>query len=207
MGMTKAQDHWESAWNRGSAESKSWFQGESRLSLELIANSQMDKSAGLIDVGSGASRLVDQLLQQGYSDLTVLDISHAALEISRGRLGERAEQVHWIEQDVTRFRPGRQWALWHDRAVFHFMIEAKQREAYKRALREGLAPGGTLVLSAFAPDGPPRCSGLDIVRYGTQALCDELGPDFSLLESRREAHRTPMGTMQQFGYYRFLRTA
>lgn len=204
--MTQAKDHWERAWARGSADAKSWFQREPELSLELIADSNIDKSAGVIDVGGGASPLVLHLLQRGYQDLTVLDISSNALEIIRQQLGDRAKEVEWIEQDVTLFRPQRHWALWHDRAVFHFLRHAEQRRAYKQALRDGLEPGGTLVLSTFAEDGPTRCSGLEIVRYSARSISDELGPDFLLQDARREAHRTPMGTVQQFGYYRFQRS-
>lgn len=199
--------HWEAVYERRLPEETSWYQATPGLSLALIANSGLQCDEPLIDVGGGASLLVDHLLAAGYQDLTVLDLSARALERAQERLGTAAARVHWIVADATELRPERTYRLWHDRAAFHFLTEAADRTRYLDALRRALAPDGQLVLAAFAPDGPPRCSGLDVVRYDAVSLAAELGPGFRLQEARREAHRTPQGREQHFGFYRFLRTA
>jgi len=204
----EAQDrkaHWERVYGDKLSEETSWYQAVPALSLELIANSGVGHHEALIDVGGGASRLVDYLLTAGFDDVTVLDVSPRALGQAQARLGSDAARVRWIATDITAFRPERSYRLWHDRAVFHFLIGAEDRARYLAALRQALPPGGHLVLAAFAPDGPPRCSGLDVVRYDAATLAVELGPEFRLIEERREAHRTPLGREQHFGFYRFQR--
>ena len=205
--MSQRKDHWEQAWKRGQAGDKSWFQEYPRLSVTMIRDCGQGPDSPIIDVGGGASSLVDVLLEEGYSDLAVLDISRASLDQARERLGAKADQVEWICTDITRFQPRRQWSLWHDRAVFHFLTRASHRESYKHALDLGLAPGGYLVISTFAEDGPRKCSGLDVVRYGEDSIRAEFGEAFELIGHQREAHPTPMGTIQQFGYYRFRKKA
>lgn len=159
----------------------------------------------IIDVGGGASLLVDFLLQEGYQDIAVLDVSGIALNKARRRLGDRASRVEWIEQDITCFEAERKYGLWHDRALFHFLILRKERKKYIQALRRALQAGGQLVISTFAIGGPARCSGLDIVQYDARKLKRELGEDFTLLEQEQVLHQTPAQKDQLFGFYRFIR--
>lgn len=182
----------------------SWFQTRPALSLELIANCGADSSAAIIDIGGGASLLVDYLLQRGHTDITVLDISAAALQKSKHRLGADAAKVCWIESDITHFTPGRQYAVWHDRAVFHFLTEAEDRRRYVDTLKNALAAGGHLVLAAFALGGPEQCSGLPIIQYNAGKLLGELGPGFRLVEESAEEHITPVQQVQKFAYFRIL---
>jgi ubiquinone/menaquinone biosynthesis C-methylase UbiE len=175
------------------------------MSLALIAASAVSKDAGVIDVGGGASLLVDFLLDDGYTNLAVLDISAAALNHSRSRLGARAGNVEWLEADVTSFEPPHRFGLWHDRAVFHFLTAADDRRNYLATLQRTLKPGGTVVISTFALDGPEKCSGLDVVRYDEQAMLAELGAEFHLQEVRREIHITPWQSEQRFIYFRLQR--
>ncbi len=178
----------------------SWYQARPVLSLDLIELAGADPEAGAIDVGGGASSLVDELLARGFEDVAVLDVSGVALELAQARLGEKARTVEWIEADVTEFEPGRRWGLWHDRAVFHFLTDPADRNAYRRVLETALDTGGRAVISAFSLRGPERCSGLDVVRYSPESLLAELGGDFELLESRDELHVTPSGAEQAFLY-------
>ena len=202
--MTR-QEHWNEIYRIRGAHDVSWHQRRPDLSLELIAESGVSKDAWIIDVGGGASTLVDSLLDAGYQRLAVLDISGEALALSRTRLGPRAAAVEWFEADVTTFQPSHRYGLWHDRAVFHFLTEAKDRATYRAALEKGLASGGTLIVATFAPEGPERCSGLPVQRWSPESLAQELGPNFALLESKREQHRTPGGTVQHFIWCRFKR--
>lgn len=165
----------------------------------------MGKDAGVIDVGGGASVLVDFLLDAGFSKLAVLDISAAALEHARRRLGKRADSVEWLEADVTTFQPARQFGLWHDRAVFHFLTDEVDRQKYVQALKRTLTLGGQVVIATFALDGPPKCSGLEVARYDAASICAELGAEFRLVEQASETHTTPWETEQKFGYFRFAR--
>jgi len=162
----------------------------------------VSKDAGVIDVGGGASVLVDCLLDDGYTHIAVLDVSGAALNHSRTRLGARAGIVEWFEADVTSFEPPHRFGLWHDRAVFHFLTGADDRRGYLATLHRTLQPGGSVVISTFALDGPAKCSGLDVVRYDEQAMLAELGPEFELQEVRHESHITPWQSEQRFIYFR-----
>ncbi len=197
--------HWDEVWSARAEDAVSWFQPDPRLSLDLIARAGLGPGASAIDVGGGASRLVDALLERGWSDLAVLDLSAAALERSRARLGAAAGRVRWIEADVAAWRPDRRWALWHDRAVFHFLTEAADRAAYADALRAATAPGAAVIVATFAPDGPERCSGLPVVRYAPEALLAALGPGLELVEAANEDHVTPGGKTQRFQFCRFRR--
>ena len=193
------QRHWEQVYREKAADAVSWFQAEPRVSLELIRSCTVPGDA-VIDVGGGASRLIDHLLAEGYTDLTVLDIAAAALQQARTRLGDPASRVQWLTQDVTRWHPGRQYALWHDRAVFHFLTEPRDRAAYLANLRAALGAGGHAVMASFALDGPERCSGLPVQRYSPESLLAELGAGFQLRRSHSEEHLTPMGRVQRFQY-------
>lgn len=199
------RDHWNRVYQTKAPDSVSWYQRHPDVSLELIAASGVAKDAGIIDVGGGASLLVDHLLNLGYSNLAVLDVSGAALDTGRTRLGVRAVAVEWFEADVTTFEPRHRYALWHDRAAFHFLTDAHDRSRYVATLRKSLKPGGTAIIATFALDGPPRCSGLDVVRYDERSIAAELGAEFALREVRREAHITPGKAEQRFAYFRFKR--
>lgn len=193
--------HWNAAYAERGAEGVGWFQERPDLSLRLITFCGLAKSAPIIDAGGGASRLADALLSAGYADLTVIDVSKEALLLAKKRLGPDAARVRWIESDILDFQPERRYALWHDRAVFHFLTEAADRRAYARVLSSAVAPGGRAVIASFAPDGPKKCSGLPVRRYDASSLLEELGPAWSLEREEREDHRTPWETVQRFAYF------
>lgn len=194
------KQHWDEVSAQKAEEAVSWFQSRPGISLDIIAAAGLQKSDAIIDVGGGASRLVDGLLVDGFTDVTALDIAAAALQKSRARLEKDADKVHWIVADIVGWLPARRYRLWHDRAVFHFLTEPADRLAYRRALEAGLAPDGTAIIASFAPDGPERCSGLPVQRYSADTLAAELGSRFRLLERRAEAHTTPAGKLQHFQY-------
>jgi SAM-dependent methyltransferase len=197
------REHWERAYAEKDPADTSWFQTRPELSLRLIAASGVGKSDGVIDVGGGASPLVDCLVDAGFDPVAVLDISGAALKHARRRLGSRAAAVNWFEADVTDFVSPRRFGLWHDRAVFHFLTDAEDRRAYLETLRRALAPGGTVIIATFARHGPTRCSGLPVERYDASSMCAQLSPEFSLIEEASEVHRTPWNAEQPFVYFRF----
>jgi ubiquinone/menaquinone biosynthesis C-methylase UbiE len=199
------KEHWEQVYQTKAPDDVSWFQTQPTTSLNLIESTGVAKDAGVIDVGGGASVLVDFLLDAGYSQLAVLDISGAALEHARRRLGKRADSVEWFEADVTTFQPARQFGFWHDRAVFHFLTAKADRQKYVQTLKRTLTPGGHVIIATFALDGPPNCSGLEVARYDTTSICAELGSEFQLVEQASETHTTPWQTEQKFGYFRFAR--
>ena len=193
--------HWETIYRTKDVHEVSWFQSEARRSLDLITRICPDRSAPIIDVGAGASVLVDNLLAAGYRDLSVLDVSDAALEISRARLGADSAKVKWMRADVLRAQlDERAYAVWHDRAVFHFLTNAADRETYVEQVRRAVRPGGHVLVATFAEDGPEYCSGLPVVRYSAESLHSEFGTDFLLVRSEHEDHRTPGGGEQSFLY-------
>jgi len=199
--------HWEQVYTGKSPLEVSWYQKEPGLSLRLIENTGIGKGDGIIDVGGGASVLVDRLLARGYSRLAVLDISAKSLAVAQERLGGAAKNVEWHEADITGFRAGHTFALWHDRAVFHFLTEAADREKYVATLKNTLDPDGHVILAAFAIGGPTQCSGLDIVQYDAERLLDTLGGEFGLVEELSETHITPADKPQKFSYFRLRRRA
>ncbi len=203
--MSERRDHWERIYGAKAEDQVSWFERQPGRSLDLIRRA-VPASAAVIDVGGGASRLVDELMAVGYRDLTVLDLAEAALARSRQRLGTRADAVAWIAADVTAWAPPRCYDLWHDRAVFHFLTEPAERAAYCAALGAALRAGGSAVIATFAPSGPERCSGLPVVRYSPESLAAELGNGLVLEETAAETHRTPSGVEQDFQFSRFRRT-
>lgn len=193
--------HWERIYTTKGPHDVSWFQLEARVSLELIQRVAPDREAAILDVGGGASTLVDGLLAAGYFRVSVLDLSAAALRQARERLGARGAEVSWLERDVlTVDLPLSGIDVWHDRAVFHFLTTVTDRRRYVAQVRQGLRPGGHIIVATFAEDGPTRCSGLDVARYAPLALHEEFGSDFALIESRREEHVTPWGARQAFTY-------
>jgi SAM-dependent methyltransferase len=193
--------HWQSVYRDKAADSVSWYQPVAATSLDLIERLAPGRDAAIIDVGGGASRLVDGLLETGYRDISVLDIADNALAISRARLGERGEQVDWIVCDVIECQTERKYDLWHDRAVFHFLTEAADRRAYASVLERALKPGGWCIIATFALDGPERCSGLPVQRYDEKLLMAELGEFAELCDTRREIHLTPTGGTQEFAWF------
>jgi SAM-dependent methyltransferase len=199
--------HWEQAYANRPPEQLGWYRPRLESSLALIAAVGLQKDQPLIDVGGGASTLVDDLLALGYERITVADLSDAALERARRRLGDRAEAVTWMSADMlTAELPATGYDLWHDRAVFHFLTAAADRAAYLAQLRHALAPGGQAIFGVFAPEAPPRCSGLEVRRYSLDALREEVGPGFVLAEHRFEAHTTPGGVAQRYLYCCFRRS-
>lgn len=191
-------DHWDRAYAEGDT-GRSWYQAHAETSLALIRAAEPDLDAAIVDVGGGASTLVDGLLEVGYHDLTVVDISEAALGIARDRLGaKRAEQVRWEVGDVTSWRPDRTYDVWHDRAVLHFMTASEQREAYHHALLAGTGVGAAVVIGVFGPAGPEKCSGLTVTRYSVEDLAAFLGDGFEVVSTAVADHTTPAGASQQF---------
>jgi SAM-dependent methyltransferase len=199
--MQPNKEHWERVYTTKAATEVSWFQDHSDVSMGLIKRTGAGVDDPIIDVGGGASRLIDDLLGDGYSNLTVLDISGSALQIAQQRLGASALAVTWLEADITATDlPRHGFKVWHDRAVFHFLVDADQRERYVRLVQHAVKPGGHVIIASFGPDGPLRCSGLPVVRYSPDSLHDEFGPSFELVEHTSESHRTPFATVQQFVY-------
>jgi len=197
--------HWQSVYIRKGENEVSWFQENPAPSLELIAQVGATAASAIIDIGGGASRLVDNLLDRGFGDVTVLDLSDAALEAARARLGSRAARVHWIVADATVWEPLKEYDIWHDRAAFHFLTEERDRAGYGVRLRRALKVGGYAIIATFALDGPERCSGLPVVRYDPASLGQTLGPDFELIDTRRHTHETPWGSDQSFQFSVFRR--
>lgn len=197
----ETQNHWEDVYKAKTPTQVSWFQEHSRLSLQFIQRTGVGKTGRIIDVGGGASTLVDDLLAGGFKQVTILDISDTALQAARRRLGRRASDVNWLQADIAQASlPDQFYDVWHDRAVFHFLTRLEDRQRYVEAVRHSVKPGGHVIVATFAPDGPLRCSGLDVVRYSPIGLHGEFGNDFELVDSARETHTTPMGTEQKFIY-------
>jgi 2-polyprenyl-3-methyl-5-hydroxy-6-metoxy-1,4-benzoquinol methylase len=205
MGKVERKQYWEDVFANKAEDEVSWFQAEPTTSIEFIRHCGTAADAPVIDVGGGESRLVDRLLDAGYSDVTVLDISEHALEAAQKRLGARAADAQWIVADITGWTPPRRYRLWHDRAVLHFLTDPQDRAAYRRTLLATVQPGGCVIISTFALDGPARCSGLPVVRFSAETLAAELGPELRLVETVPEQHRTPRGAVQRFQYSRFTR--
>jgi SAM-dependent methyltransferase len=197
----QSKDHWERVYSTKPTNAVSWFQEHAELSLRLIRGTGVPYSASIIDVGGGASTLVDDLLFHGYSALTVLDLSGAALSAAKARLGSRAAKVQWVEANIMSAPlPVHGFDVWHDRAVFHFLTTKAEREAYVEAVLRSVKPGGHVIVATFAEDGPTQCSGLPVIRYSATELHAEFGSPFTLLQHEREEHHTPFGTVQKFVY-------
>ncbi|MGC2781639.1 MAG: class I SAM-dependent methyltransferase [Bradyrhizobium sp.] len=200
--MTDRTTHWQTVYTTKTETEVSWYQDDPATSLRLIREAGAASGSRIIDIGGGASRLVDALLAAGFRALAVLDISEAALATARSRLGAAGAGVDWIAADVTTWTPQATYDIWHDRAAFHFLTEQRDRAAYIERLRSALLPGGAVIIGTFAADGPERCSGLPVVRYDAQSLAATLGPAFTLEDSCTEAHRTPWGSVQSFQFCR-----
>lgn len=197
----ESKEHWEQVYSAKASTQVSWFQPHAERSLKLIRDAGVARSGAIIDVGGGASTLVDDLLALGHDDVTVLDLSSAALAAAQARLGPGAARVQWIETDVLDAALARhRYDVWHDRAVFHFLTEPHDRSAYVRAVLRAVKPGGLVIVATFAPDGPTHCSGLPVMRYGARELHAEFGEPFVLLGHEHESHHTPAGSEQRFVY-------
>ena len=196
-----AKTHWEKVYTTKEPEAVSWYRAHLETSLALIERAAHSRSASIIDIGAGESTLVDDLLARGYENITVLDVSQTALDVTKKRLGALAEQIKWIVADITQAQlEPFAYDVWHDRAVFHFLTSIEQRAAYVRKVMKAVKPGGHVIVSTFGPDGPTKCSGLEVMRYDAESLHNEFGVRFRLVESSKELHNTPLGTTQQFLY-------
>jgi 2-polyprenyl-3-methyl-5-hydroxy-6-metoxy-1,4-benzoquinol methylase len=196
-----AKTHWEKVYTITQPETVSWYRAHLETSLELIERAAHSRSASIIDIGAGESTLVDDLLARGYENITVLDVSQTALNVTKQRLGPLAEQINWIVADITQMQlEPLAYDVWHDRAVFHFLTSIEQRAAYVRNVMKAVTPGGHVIVSTFGPEGPTKCSGLEVMRYDAKSLHNEFGARFRLVESSNELHNTPFGTTQQFLY-------
>ena len=205
MSSLERQAHWENVYQTKGEGDVSWFQESPAISLDLIRTTGVKAGASIIDIGGGASRLVDALLEAGFEAITVLDLSEKALATSKARLGGRSVKVNWIAADVTVWQPSEIYDVWHDRAAFHFLTNPKDQAAYAERVLKAVRSGGYIIIGTFAPDGPERCSGLPVVRHDAVSLGRVLGSSFELVETRNHAHQTPMGTIQQFQFSRFRR--
>jgi 2-polyprenyl-3-methyl-5-hydroxy-6-metoxy-1,4-benzoquinol methylase len=196
-----SQTHWDNVYATKAAHEVSWFREHLETSLGLIERAAPHPEASIIDVGGGASTLADDLLALGYSHITVLDISSNAIAAAQARLGGNAERICWIAANINTVTfPQGAFDVWHDRAVFHFLTDAAEREAYVRQVARAVKPGGHVIVSTFGPEGPLKCSGLDVMRYDADSLHGEFGVHFRLIESNHEIHETPWGAKQQFLY-------
>jgi len=204
--QAKAAAHWDAAYAQG-ADTRSWFEEHPDMSVRMLDCAGVSAADALIDVGGGASPLTGALLDRGFGDLTVLDISAAGMQHARQRLGSRAHQVHWLTADVLRWRPQRYYRAWHDRAVFHFLTTEEHRQQYLHTLDTATAAGAIAVFGCFAPDGPQRCSGLPVARYSPAQLARQIGPRWLLIGQDREEHITPAGTTQPFTWIALRRQA
>ena len=202
------QNHWNHIYSNLPASKVGWFKPHLETSLAWIEALDLDPQEPVIDVGGGASTFVDDLLEKGYKNLTVLDISESAIQIARKRLSTTSSTVTWLVGDVTEIElPYRYYLLWHDRAVFHFLIEPEAQQKYKEALLNSLKPGGNFIIGTFTPEAPPQCSGLPVQRYDADLLAEKFGDNFEQKHHRYEVHTTPGGVKQSYVYCHFQRTA
>lgn len=200
------KNHWEAIYQTKAADQVSWFKPRLSQTFQLLSQANVSVREPILDVGGGASTLVDDLLKKGFGDITILDISSEALEVAKKRLGSQAQKVKWLISDITTADLLKNhYALWHDRAVFHFLIRPEDRRAYVNRLNASLKQAGHAILSTFSLTGPERCSGLEVVRYSPEKLAAELGENFQLIKSFDENHQTPLGTTQAFIYCYFIK--
>jgi 2-polyprenyl-3-methyl-5-hydroxy-6-metoxy-1,4-benzoquinol methylase len=196
-----SRSHWDKVYQSKQPTEVSWYRPHLEISLRLIEEAASNLEAHIIDVGAGESTLVDDLLDRGYRNLCAMDLSSTALDVAKVRLGGRADKVSWLCGDVTTFAfAPRQFDVWHDRAVFHFLTDSRDRAAYVRQVAHAVKPGGHVIVATFGPEGPTKCSGLEVIRYSPDSLHREFGASFQLLQHRTELHRTPAGSVQQFTY-------
>lgn len=205
MDTEHRQGHWQRTYQAKTEHEVSWYQGSPEPSLTLVTAVAASLASPIIDIGGGASHLVDHLVRRGCSKITVLDVSSSALAKAQARLGAQASAVDWIAADITTWTPTDRYEVWHDRATFHFMVSEVDRSAYLDRLKQALTPGGQAIIATFALDGPEKCSGLPVIRYDPQSLAHTLGQEFMLVSSRPHLHRTPWGSVQPFQFSVFTR--
>lgn len=206
MSDSARQAHWEGVYTSKGEKEVSWYQDNPAPSLDLIALTGASRGTTIVDIGGGASRLVDRLLAQNFERVTVLDLSAAALDTAKARLGESAKKVRWEVADITQWNPPARYDLWHDRAALHFLNQPADQSAYAERVKRAVNPGGYVIIGTFAPDGPERCSGLPVVRHDAASLSQILGPDLELIDTRRHDHVTPWGSVQRFQFSTFRRS-
>lgn len=207
MGSRSDQAHWDSVYAAKGEAEVSWFQETPTPSLELLDLVGARPFSAIIDIGGGESRLVDSLLDRGFENITVLDLSAKALAATRARLGDKGKKVKWIVEDATEWRPSEAYDVWHDRAAFHFLIRQSEQASYIQRLEAALRRGGHAIIGTFALDGPDKCSGLPVARHSAESIGALLGADFALIDSRRHEHKTPWGAIQRFQFSTFRRIA
>lgn len=207
MSTPQRQAHWQNVYQTKGEREVSWFQESPEISLDLIRATGVGPDGSIIDIGGGASRLVDALLDAGFISVTVLDLSEKALKASKARLGARGAAVDWVVADVTKWQPSQTYDVWHDRAAFHFLTDPDDQAAYAECVRKAVNAGGHVIIGTFAPDGPERCSGLPVIRHDAASLGQMLGNSFVLMETRKHDHHTPGGAIQKFQFSRFQRRA
>jgi len=203
--VSDRQSHWEEIYKTKREAELSWFQASPALVLDLLELVGATPSSSIVDIGGGESRLVDSLLAEGYENITVLDLSATALAAAQSRLGEKGDKVKWIVADATEWEPPEFYDIWHDRAAFHFLVSESEQRSYIDRLKRGLKVGGHVILGTFALDGPQKCSGLPVARHGSASLSNLLGSEFALVDSRRDDHTTPRGSVQRFQFSTFKR--
>ncbi|MDI1343342.1 MAG: class I SAM-dependent methyltransferase [Pseudolabrys sp.] len=203
--MSDHQTHWQNVYTTKNEDTVSWFQEKADISLDLIRATGVKTDASIIDIGGGAARLVDTLLEEGFEAIIVLDLSEMALAKSKVRLGAKAAPVRWVVADITTWQPSQTYDVWHDRAALHFLTDPKDQAAYTERVSRAVGNGGHVIIGTFAPDGPEKCSGLPVIRHDAATLGDLLGHSFELIESRRHDHQTPAGAIQKFQFSRFRR--
>lgn len=199
MGEQDSTAYWDAAYAAGET-TQSWFQRQPSMSLAMLERAGVTAAGSVLDVGGGPSPLAGALLDRGFHDITVLDISASAIQLAWRRLGTQAAQVTWLVADLRSWQPERQYQVWHDRAVLHFMTTAADQQAYWRALDRATGPGAVAVIGCFAPDGPEHCSGLPVTRYSAAGLVSGLGDSWTLTAEEREEHVTPAGVVQPFSW-------
>ena len=197
--------HWDGVYQARDQHEFSWFQPSPSVSLALISDCDPSADARVLDAGGGTSLLVDNLLDRGFERVAVMDVSERALAVARARLGPLAGAVTWYPDDVLAFESPHLFDIWHDRALFHFLVDPEDRARYRTVVESSVRSGGNVILGGFGPDGPRKCSGLPCVRHSARGLASELGPGFRLLDTIAERHHTPSGAVQSFVYARFLR--
>ncbi|WP_370156433.1 trans-aconitate 2-methyltransferase [Ferrovibrio sp.] len=205
MAEQSISDHWAGVYVRKAEDEVSWFQESPVRSADWIRAIARTSETPIIDIGGGASRLVDALVASGFMDVTVLDVAASALARSKARLGESGSKVNWTVADITAWQPERNYLVWHDRAVFHFMVEEEQRSRYLTTMDQATTTGSTAIIATFALDGPDKCSGLPVQRYSPETLAAALGDRYRLVGAEYESHSTPGGSLQAFQYSRFLK--
>ena len=197
------EDHWQNVYDKKNENEVSWYQKSPKLSLEFVKSLNLSLDAEIIDIGAGESRLVDNLLEMGFVNLSVLDISSKSIEKTKKRLGLKSKLVNWIVSDINNFNPTKKYDLWHDRAAFHFLKDSVEIDNYVKLVKSSLHNQGNLIIATFSENGPLKCSGLEVSRYSENSISDLFNNDFELIKSQKSIHKTPVSTSQEFLFSKF----